>query len=93
MCKKDYSAKEYSVLIENLLKNISICPHGTSDEILLDPYEVIISKLEYRIPQEKLEKFKLAYQGVSGQRLQALIDSNYDVNHLLTDLRQLIKNN
>lgn len=92
MCKKDYSAKEYSILIETLLKDISICPHGTSDEILLDPYKVIISKLEYRIPQANLAIFKLSYQAISGQKLQDLIDGNYDVDQLLTDLRQLIKN-
>ena len=83
------SAKEYSLLIEHLLcsVNSSIC--GKSDDILLNPYEEIISAIEHRVPQEKLDKFKLLYQGIKGQKLQNLIDENYNIDLFLKHLKEI----
>ncbi len=86
-------AKEYSILIEKLLRRINPSMEGKSSEILLDPYGEIVSAVEYRVPVEKLEKFVLYYQGISGKSLQKLIDESYDVGQLLKDLRQVVEGN
>ena len=85
------SAKEYSLLIENLLQKINPSIRNKSDEILTDPYKEIIIAVEYRVSQKKLERFQLCFQGISGKSLQELVDENYDVNQLLKDLQQLVE--
>ena len=87
------AAKEISLRIEALLCEVNSAMYGKSDDILLNPYEEIVSAIEHRISQEKLEKFRLYYQVASGQSLQELIDENYDLELLLNDLRDLIKYN
>ena len=86
-----YSAKDYSLLIEALLCKVNNAMYQKSDEILLNPYEVIVSALEYRVPQEKLDKFSLYYQAISGQTLQELIDIDYDVEQLTEFVKQLVE--
>lgn len=83
------SAREYAVLMETLLCKVNKSVQGKSDELFLDPYEQIISAVEYRVPESELKKFKLYYQGIQGQKLQELIDDGYDVNQLLNDLTKL----
>ena len=85
------SAKEYSLLIENLLQKINPSIRNKSDEILTDPYKEIIIAVKYRVSQKKLEQFQLCFQGISGKSLQELVDENYDVNQLLKDLQQLVE--
>ena len=93
MHKEKLSPKEYSILIENLLIKINPEMYLKSDQISLSPYDAIISVLSCRVSQEKLDRFKLYYQAISGKMLQELIDENYDVERLLNDLREMIENN
>lgn len=86
-------AKEYSLQIEILLRSVNSSMNQKSDEILSNPYKAIITAVEYRVPQKKIEKFKFCYQGISGKSLQELLDEHYDVNQLLKDLLQLVGNN
>ena len=86
------SAKEYSLQIEILLRSVNSSMNQKSDEILRDPYEAIITAVEYRVSQTKFEKFQLCYQGICGKSLQELVNEHYDVNQLLKDLQQLIGN-
>ena len=86
------SAKEYSIRIENLLRKIKGSLYQGSDEILVDPYQEIVSSLEYRVPQDKLDKFKMYYQAEEGKSVQELIDENYDMEQLLKDLQELLEN-
>ena len=86
------SARDYSRRIEALLRKIHGPLYRKSDEILLDPYEEIISALECRVSREKLDMFKLCYQAIAGQTLQELIDENYDVEQLIIDIRELTNN-
>ncbi len=86
-------AKNYSLRIEALLRKVKDPSYKGSDEILLDAYKEIILVLECRVPQEKLDRFKLHYQAISGKKLQELIDENYDVEQLLNDLKEMIENN
>ena len=85
-------AENYSRRIEALLRKVKGDSYRKSDEILLDPYKEIFLALEYRVPQEKLEKFELWYQAIEGQSLQELLDDNYDMEKLLQDIRQLVEN-
>lgn len=87
------TARNHAFRIEALLRKVKDPSYKGSDEILLDPYKEITLVLEYRVPQEKLDRFKLYYQAVSGQTLQELIDENYDVERLLNDLEKVIENN
>ena len=86
------SAKEYSLRIEALLRKIAPSAYGKSDEILLNPYGEIISAVSFRVQQNKLEKFKLYYQGIDGKEMKELIDSDYDIEILIQDLKNLIAN-
>ena len=86
------SVKNYALRIEALLCEINGSMYQKSDEILSDPYEVIVSAIEFRVSQTDFEKFKMGYQAISGQSLQKLIEENYDVEKLLKDLRNLIAN-
>lgn len=87
------SAKTISLRIEALLCKVNESMREKSDEILLNPYEEIISALQYRVSQEKLDKFKLWYQAISGYNLQELIDHNYDIEQLINNLRHVVENN
>ena len=87
------SASNYSKRIEALLRQLRVSYYGKSDEIFLNPYKEIVSALEYRVPKEKLDKFKLYYQAINGQSLQELIDDDYDVDLLMVHIRELINNN
>ena len=87
------SAKTISLRIESLLCKVNESMREKSDEILLNPYEEIISALQYRVSQEKLDKFKLWYQAISGYKLQELIDHNYDIEQLINNLRHVVENN
>ena len=58
------SAKEYSLRIELLLRKINSNYCEKSDEILLNPYNEIVSALQYYVSQEKLDKFKLSSIGL-----------------------------
>lgn len=62
--------KEYSLRLENLLRNVKGESYRGSDAILLNPYQEIISALECRIPQDKLNKFKIYYQAIDGRSLK-----------------------
>ena len=86
-------AKTNSLRIEAILSKINPFILNKSDEILRDPYDIIVSALEHRVPQEKLDKFKLYYQGIREQSLQELIDCNYDIEQLIKNLKELIVNN
>lgn len=86
------SAGDYSRRIEALLRKLHGPFYRKSDEILINPYEEIISALECRVSKEKLDRFKLCYQAISGQTLQELIDDNYDVERLIIDLIELTNN-
>ena len=85
--------RNYALRIEALLRKVKDPSYKGSDKILLDPYKEIILVLEYRVPQQKLDRFKLCYQAINGKTLQELIDENYDVERLLNDLRELIESN
>lgn len=87
------SAKNYSIRIEALLRKVNGQSYCKSDEILLDPYTEIILALEQRVSQEKLDKFKSYYQAIKGQTLQSLVEDNYNVEQLISDLKQTIENN
>ena len=87
------SAKDYSLRIENLLRKVNESAYGKSDEILINPYEEIVSALVYRIPQEKLDAFKLRYQAIGNQTLQELIDQGYGIEQFIKDLREAVENN
>ena len=87
------SAKEYSILIEKTLRQVNGPSYRKSDEILFNPYEEIFLALEYKVPQEKVDRFKLSYQSISGRTLQELIDNDYDMEQLIKDLRQIVENN
>jgi len=78
-------------LIEQLLRKVNGSSYGKSDEILLNPYNEIVLALEYRVPKEKLDRFKLCYQAISSQSFQSLMDNHYDVEQLLSDLRDLVE--
>ena len=86
------SAKEYSILIEKLLRIAKGPSYRKSDEIMLDPYKEIVSALEYEVSQEELDWFKMCYQAIRGQGLQELINENYDIEKIICDLRKLIEN-
>ena len=86
------TAKNISLRIEALLCSVNQSMYQKSDEILLNPYEEIVSALQYRVPQEKLDKFRLFYKAISGRNLQELIDNNYDVKQLLSDLQKVLDN-
>lgn len=86
-------AMDYSRRIEALLRKVHDPSYRKSDEILSNPYEEIISALACRIPQQKLNKFKLYYQAISGQTLQDLVDNNYNVEQLIKDLKHIVENN
>lgn len=86
-------AKEYSLSIEKLIRKVKGASYNGSYEILVNPYREIVSALEYRVSQEKFDKFKLYYQGIDGQRLQELVDGNYNVRKLIKDLEEIIENN
>ena len=86
------SAKTISLRIEALLCKVNQSMFHKSDEILQKPYDVIVSALEHRVPQEKLDKFKLYYQAIGAKTLQELVDSNYDVEQLTKDLKDMIEN-
>ena len=49
------TAKEYSILIENQLRKVNTGMYGSSDQILINPYEVIVSALEYRVNSIELQ--------------------------------------
>lgn len=87
------SAIEYSHRVENLIRKIKGELYQGSDEILLNPYQEIVSSLEYRVPQDTLDKFKMYYQSEEGKSVQELIDENYDMEQLLNDLQKLVENN
>lgn len=84
------SAKEYSIKLEILLRSLNTSLYGKSDEILLNPYKEIILALNHRVSNIEFNKFILKYQSINGQRLQELIDSNYDINQLIADLQEII---
>ena len=86
------SAGDYSRRIESLLRKIKGASYQKSDEIRLNPYGEIVSALEYRVPQERFDWFKLCYQAIDGQRLQELLDEKFDVEKLIKDLQQVIEN-
>ena len=83
------TVRNYSRRIEALLCKVNGSFYRRSDEILINPYEEIISALIYRVPQEKLDWFKLCYQAISGQSLQKLVDDNYNLEILLKDLQHI----
>ena len=91
MMRNDFSAKEYSILIERLLRKANPFVPMISDEILLNPYDKVISTVECRVSQDKMKKFKILYQAISGQSLQDLLDDNYDMAQLLKDLERLVE--
>ena len=93
MQKHKLSSKEYSILIENTLRTITEKTYKRTTEISLNPYEEIILVLENRISQEKLNKFKLHYQGIIGHTLQELLDDNYDIELLIKDLKEAVTEN
>ena len=86
------SAIEFSHRVEILIQKIKGELYQGSDEILLNPYQEIVSSLEYRVPQDKLDKFKMYYQAEEGKSVQELIDENYDMEQLLKDLQELLEN-
>ena len=86
-------AKEYSIRIETIIRKVKGASYIGSDDILLNPYREIVSALEYRMPQEKVDRFKVYYQAIEGQNLQELIDKQYDIERLLKDLLEIIENN
>ena len=92
MNKNNLSAKEYSLLIEIELRKVNKSMYGKSDEILNSPYREIISAIEFRVPKEKFNKFKLYYRGINGQSLQKLIDDNYNIEQLLETLHNTVEN-
>ena len=85
------SAGDYSRRIEALLRKIVGASYQKSDEIRLNPYGEIVSVLEYRISQEKLDWFRLCYQAIDGKNLQELLNKNFDVEKLIKDLQQIIE--
>jgi len=87
------SAEDYSRRIEALLRKVNGPYYRKSDEILLNPYEEIISGLIYRLSKEKLDWFKLNYQAINNKTLKDLLDEDYDVELLIKDLRKIIENN
>ena len=86
------TAKNISLRIEALLCKVNQSMYQKSNEILLNPYESIILAVQYRITQEKLDKFKMSYEAITGYSLQELINDNYDIEQLLNDLKKLIDN-
>ena len=86
------SAKEFSLKLEMLLRRINPSMYGKSDEILLDPYKEIVSAVGFRVSQKHLEQFKLFYQPINGKKLQELMDCNYNIEQLLSDVETLIEN-
>ena len=85
------SAKEISLLIENLLKQVNPSMCNKSDEILLNPYKEIIVAVEHRVSKKKLEKFQLYYQGISDKSLPELLEKEENFEMLLNAVRELIK--
>lgn len=86
------SVLQHSLKIESLIQKVKGNSYRRRDEISRNPYEEIISALEYRVPSDNMDKFKLKYQATLGKNLQDLIDENYDIELLLNDIKQLIEN-
>ena len=83
--------REFSLSIEKLLREIKSPIYKGSDEILRNPYREIISVLENRVPQEKIDKFKIYYQAIEGYSLQELAAENYNIALLIEDLKKIIR--
>lgn len=84
------TAKEYSILIENQLRKVNTGMYGSSDQILINPYEVIVSALEYRVNSKELQKFQTSYQLINESSLQDLIDKDFDIQKLINDIKELV---
>ena len=84
------TAKEYSILIENQLRKVNTDMYGSSDQILINPYEVIVSALEYRVNSKELQKFQTSYQLINESSLQDLIDKDFDIQKLINDIKELV---
>lgn len=87
------TAKEYSVLIENQLRKVNTDMYGSSDQILINPYEVIVSALEYRVNSIELQKFQTSYQLINESSLQDLIDKDFDIQKLINDINAMVNDN
>ena len=84
------TAKEYSILIENQLRKVNTDMYGSSHQLLINPYEVIVSALEYRINSKELQKFQTSYQLINESSLQDLIDKDFDIQKLINDIKELV---
>lgn len=40
--------------------------------------------------KDKIEKFKFNYEHISGKSLDDLLDEKFDIEHLITDLKELV---
>ena len=87
------TAKEYSILIENQLRKVNTGMYGSSDQILINPYEVIVSALEYRVNSIELQKFQTSYQLINESSLQDLIDKDFDIQKLINDINAMVNDN
>ena len=87
------TAKEYSILIETQLRRVKSDMYGSSDQILINPYEVIVNVLKYRVNSNKLQRFETSYQPINGIGLQNLIDEYFDIQKLINDIKELINDN
>ena len=87
------TAKEYSILIENQLRKVNTDMYGSSDQILINPYEVIVSALEYRVNSKELQKFQTSYQLINESSLQDLIDKDFDIQKLINDINAMVNDN
>lgn len=87
------TAKEYSISIENQLRKVNTGMYGSSDQILTNPYEVIVSALEYRVNSKELQKFQTSYQLINESSLQDLIDKDFDIQKLINDINAMVNDN
>ena len=87
------TAKEYSILIENQLRKVNTGMYGSSDQILINPYEVIVNALSFRVSEKMLQQFKASYKPIKRLSLQHLIDNNFDIEKIIDDIKIIIRDN
>ena len=80
--------KTYALKIEQLLREINPQRKIGSEDVETCPYEAIFNTINGR-SQKLLQCFTTYYSGIEKQSLLELVNSNYNVEKLITDLENM----
>lgn len=89
---------EYALTIETLLEQISgFTNEGEQALIRNTPYKYIDEALNYLecsypMKKERIEYFRRGYQAIKNQSIDELISDNYDIELMISELKELIQN-